>query len=193
MSQPNPLVEIRFRVPFDQIRAEHIEPAVDELIEDSCARLEAISSSEAPRTFDNTMGALDRMTERLDFAMSVVRHLEGVATTPELRAAHNAVQPKASAFYSSIPLHSGLWKAIKAYAETGEARQWTGPRRRFLDKTIESFRRHGADLDQAGKKRLEEIDVELATITTKFSENVLDSTNAFELVITPALLLTTAR
>ena len=59
-----------------------------------------------------------------------------------------------------------------------------GERRRFLRKTVESFRRHGADLDPAGKKRLEEIDVELTRVTTKFSENVLDSTNAFELVLT---------
>ncbi|MCX6636038.1 MAG: M3 family metallopeptidase, partial [Acidobacteria bacterium] len=184
MSQPNPLVEIRFRIPFDQIRAEHVEPAIDELLADAGARLEALASTGGPRTFDNTMRALDRMTDRLDFAMSVVRHLEGVTTTPELRAAYNAVQPRVSAFYSSIPLHAGLWKAIKAYGETEQARALAGPRRRFLEKTIESFRRHGADLDAAGKKRLEEIDVELATCTMKFSENVLDSTNAFELVIT---------
>ena len=61
------------------------------------------------------------MTERLDFAMSVVRHLESVATTPELRAAFNAVQPKVSAFYSSLPLNEGLWKAIQRYAATAEA------------------------------------------------------------------------
>ena len=184
MSQPNPLVEIRFRIPFDQIRAEHVEPAIDELLADAGARLEALASAGGPRTFDNTMRALDRMTERLDVAMSVVRHLEGVTTTPELRAAYNAVQPRVSAFYSSIPLHAGLWKAIKASGETEQARALAGPRRRFLEKTIESFRRHGADLDAAGKKRLEEIDVELATCTMKFSENVLDSTNAFELAIT---------
>jgi oligopeptidase A len=180
---PNPLTEINFRIPFDGIRAEHVEPAVDQLIEDARARLEAVAAAPAPRTFDNTMLVLDRLTDRLDFAMSVVRHLESVATTPELRAAYNAIQPKASAFYSSIPLHAGLWKAIKEYAETAEARALHGPRRRFLDKTIESFRRHGADLDPAGKKRLEEIDVELTNLTTRFSENVLDSTNAFELLI----------
>jgi oligopeptidase A len=179
----NPLVELQFRIPFDQIRAEHVEPAVDLLLADARGRLEALAGYGGPRTFDNTMVALDRLTDRLDFAMSVIRHLEGVATTPELRAAYNAVQPQASAFYSSIPLHAGLWKAIKSYAQTEEARALVGPRRRFLEKTIETFRRHGADLDQAGKRRLEEIDVELATITMKFSENVLDSTNAFEMAI----------
>jgi oligopeptidase A len=180
----NPLTEIRFRIPFDQIRAADVEPAIDRLIAETRGRLEEIAAGSPPRTFDNTMLALDRLTERLDFALRVVRHLEGVATTPELRAAYNAIQPKVSAFYAGIPLHAGLWNAIRSCAETAEARALSGPRRRFLEKTIESFRRHGADLDAPGKRRLEEIDVELATLTTKYSENVLDSTNAFELLIT---------
>jgi oligopeptidase A len=130
------------------------------------------------------MELLDRLTEPLDFAMAVVRHLEGVATYPELRAAFNAIQPPVIAFYSGIPLNGRLWSAIKSYAATPGAQALSGERRRYLHKTIETFRRHGADLDPAGKKRLEEIDVELTQLTTKFSENVLDSTNAFELLIT---------
>ena len=89
-----------------------------------------------------------------------------------------------SAFYTCIPLNAGLWRNIKEYAATDEARVLTGARRRFLQKTLDDFRRHGADLDPAGKARLEEIDVELTKLTTKFSENVLDSTNALELIIT---------
>jgi oligopeptidase A len=180
----NPLLEIRFEIPFDQIRAGHVEPAVHCLIEAARARMEAIAGLSGPRTWENTMAAFDGMTEPLDYALSVVRHLESVATYPELRAAYNAVQPAASAFYASIPLHAGLYAAIKAYAATEEAAGLAGVRRRFLTKTLDSFRRHGAELPPEGKKRLEEIDVELGTLTTKFSEHVLDSTNAFELLIT---------
>jgi oligopeptidase A len=174
----NPLLEIQFRVPFDQIQAQHVEPAIDELLADAQHRLEETIASERP------LHALDTMTERLDYAMNVVRHLESVATTPELRAAYNAVQPKVSALYSSIPLNEPLWKAIQRYAATEEAQQLTGTMKRFLKKTIDSFKRHGAELDPEGKKRLQEIDVALAESTTKFSENVLDSTNAYERVIT---------
>src|SRR5579872_1184901 len=99
----NPLLEIQFRVPFDKIEAAEVEPAVDELLADAAHRLGAASAS------DNLLDTIDTMTERLDYALSVVRHLETVATTPELRAAHNAVQPKTSAFYSSIPLNEHLW------------------------------------------------------------------------------------
>ncbi|HEY2012775.1 MAG TPA: M3 family metallopeptidase [Bryobacteraceae bacterium] len=183
-SEPNPLLDIQFRVPFDRIRAEHVEPAATSLLHDARVRLEAIAAQSGERTFDNTMRALDVLTEPLDYAIGVVRHLESVATYPELRAAFNAVQPAVSAFYSGIPLHAGLWKSIKAFAATNEGANLAGEHRRFLHKTVDTFRRHGADLDPAGKKRLEEIDVELTQITTKFSENVLDSTNAYELVIT---------
>src|SRR5439155_67985 len=127
---------------------------------------------------------LDHATEQLDYVMNVVRHAESVATTPEFRAAHNAVQPKASAFYSSIPLHQGLWNALKAYAASDSAKVLNATWRRYLTKTMDTFKRHGAELDATGKARLKEIDVALTELTTKFSEHVLDSTNAWELILT---------
>jgi oligopeptidase A len=174
----NPLLEINFRIPFDKIHAADIEPAIDELLIRAQTRLDETIHSQDPLT------ALDTMTENLDYAMAVVRHLESVATTPELRAAYNAVQPKVSAFYSGLVLNEALWNAVKTYAATEEARSLTGTRARYLTKTIASFKRHGADLDPAGKVRLKEIDVALAEVTTKFAENVLDATNAWELIVT---------
>ncbi|MEO7653656.1 MAG: M3 family metallopeptidase [Bryobacteraceae bacterium] len=182
-TETNPLLKIDFRIPFDRIRAEHVETATAELLEDARGKLEALAAEDTPRAFENTMLAYEAITERLDYALAVVRHLESVATYPELRAAYNAIQAPVSAFYSSIPMHAGLWKLLQRYGATKEAKNLTGTRRRFLRKTIDNFRRHGAELDPAGKERLAEIDVELATLTTKFSENVLDATNVFELVI----------
>jgi oligopeptidase A len=185
-TKDNLLLDLPFHIPFDRIRAADVEPAVAELLRDARQRIEAAAAEAQPRSFRNTMSALDECTERVDDAMAVVRHLESVATTPELRAAYNAVQPDVSAFYSGIPLHEGLWRALRAYAATEEADALQGTHKRYLTKTIDSFRRHGAELDAAGKARLKAIDTELATATTKFSENVLDATNAFELVIKDA-------
>jgi len=173
----NPLLEIQFRVPFDKIQASDVEPAIDRLLVDAQKHLEETIASDRP------LHALDTMTQNLDYAMSVVRHLEAVATTPDLRAAFNAVQPRVSAFYSSLPLNEALWKAIQRYAATPEAKALTGTMKRYLTKTVDAFKRHGAELDEKGKTRLKEIDVALAEITTKFSENVLDSTNAWELIV----------
>ena len=177
---PNPLVSIDFRIPFDRIRAEHVEPAVDELLADAQAAVDALAASDAPPTFANTLLALEKATERLEYAMTVVGHLESAATYPQLREAHNRVQPKVSAFYSGIPLHEGLWRRIRAFAATEEAAALAPVRARFLKQTLNEFRRAGADLDEAGKKRLTEINVALARRTTSFAENVLDATNAFE-------------
>ncbi|MSV35512.1 MAG: M3 family peptidase [Bryobacterales bacterium] len=173
----NPLLEIQFRVPFHRIEAAHVEPAIDGLLADAAKRLDQTTASEQP------LHALDTMTERLEYAMNLVRHLESVATTPELRAAFNAVQPKVSAFYSSLPLNEALWKSIQRYAATDEAKALTGAMKRYLSKTVDSFKRHGAELPPEGKARLQQIDVALTETTTKFSENVLDSTNAFELIL----------
>lgn len=179
----NPLLDIEFTIPFDRIRAAHVEPAVRHLLAAARARIDALPAHTGPATYSNTMQVLDRATEELEYAMQLARHLESVATTPELRAAVNAVQPEVSAFYSSIPLNAGLYRVLREYAAGDDARHLDATRRRFLDKTLEDFRRHGAELDDAGKKRLGEIDVELSRVTTKFAENVLDSTNRYELLI----------
>ena len=179
----NPLLSAALPLPFDRIRAEHVLPATDALLDDARARMRAIVEQAGPRTWDNTCGAFDAMTERLDDALGLAGHLESVATEPALREAYNAAQPKVSAFYSSIPLDAGLYRAIKDYAGTAEAKALEGTRKRYLEKTLADFRRHGAELDPAGKKRLSEIDVELTELTLKFSQNTLDSTNAFELLV----------
>jgi len=179
----NPLLNLEFQIPFDQIRAEHVEPAVNALLDDTRRELDRLTSERAARTFENTMERLDSLTERLDYAVGIVRHLEAVATTPELRAAYNAVQPVVSEFHSSLPLNEALWRAVQAYANTEDARELNGTRRRFLEKTIDNFRRHGALLNAADKARIAEIDVELSKLTMRFAENVLDSTNEFDLVL----------
>ena len=179
----NPLVDIQFDVPFETIRAEHVEPAIDQLLAEAETALTALVEDSGPATYDSTLGTLESLGEKLGYAMGVVGHLESVATYPELRSAFNSVQPKVSAFFSGIPLNEGVWKRLKAFAASPEAQSVSPTKKRFLDKTMDDFRRSGADLDTQGKARLLEINVELTKVTTKFSENVLDSTNAFELVI----------
>lgn len=179
VASENPLLALSLPLPFDAVRPEHVRPALEELIARCRARLDEIAAAPV-RSWRDTMAALDTATDPLDVASSVVRHLEGVVSTPELREAWNAVQPAVSAFYSSLPLHEGLWRAINGFAATEEARALQGVRARFLSRTLDNFRRHGAALPPEGKKKLEELDVELAMATTKFAQNVLDATAAFE-------------
>lgn len=181
---PNPLLTERFPIPFDAIEASHVEPAVDELLTDAQARMRALEAYEGPLTFDSVLLAMESISERLEWAMRIVGHLEGVATSDELREAYNAAQPKVSAFENQIPLSAPLWSLLRRYAETNEAKGLEGPRKRFLDKTLSYFRRHGAELGDADKERLAAIGVELTKLTLRYSQNTLDATNAFELIVT---------
>lgn len=177
----NPLLEVALPVPFDTVRAEHIKPAVEKLLTAAQARLDAIAT--APRTYDGVLGALDHATTELDWAMNVAGHLESVLGTPDLRDAYNAVLPSVSAFYSGILLSAPLYRALREFAQTDEAKALDPAKKRFLDKTLADFRRNGAELDDAGKKRLAEIDVALSELTLKFAQNVVDATASFELVV----------
>ena len=179
----NPLTEIQFDIPFDKIRAEHVRPAIDRLLAEARASLDALATSEGPPTYGNTLAALEDLGEKLGYAMGVIGHLESVATYPELRAAYNDVQPDVSAFFSGIPLNAAVWNRLRAVSATPEAGNLSPTKKRFLEKTLDDFRRSGADLEPAEKSRLLEINVELSKVTTKYAENVLDATNAFDLVI----------
>lgn len=178
----NPLIDLGLEVPFDRIEAAHVQPAIGTLLARARAAIDAIVAG-GPRTYDGTLRALDDATEPLQRAMGVVGHLESVATSDALREAYNAVLPEVSAFYSSIPLHAGLYAALRE-AAAAEGPSLSPTRRRHLDKTLDEFRRHGAELPPEGKARLSEIDVELSSVTTRYAQNVLDGTNAFELLIT---------
>jgi oligopeptidase A len=180
----NPLLSSAFPIQFGEVKADLVEPTITGLLEEMRGRITNIGATPEPRTYESVLTVLDHATEPLDFAMSVVRHLESVATTPELRDAFNKVQGPVSQFYTSIALNAELWAAIKQVEQSGEAAALTPVEQRNLRKTVTGFRRAGADLDAAGKARLEELDVELTKVTTKFSQNVLDATNAYELILT---------
>jgi oligopeptidase A len=180
MNNGNPLTLRSSSIPFQSFDAGHILPAIDQLLASATAQLEAIKAVPSPRNFENTLLALDNLGVDLDFTMGLVAHLESVATTPSWREAYNAALPKVTEFRSKIILDEGIWNALISFQATPEAAALSGHRRRFLEKTIDSFRRSGAELNKADKERLAQINTELASITTTFSQHTLDATNSFE-------------
>jgi oligopeptidase A len=179
----NPLLDPPTRIPFDRIEAAHVEPAIDTLLARARAAVRSIADAPGARTYAATLGALDDATERLEVAMGIVDHLESLSGDPALRAAYNAAQPKVSAFYAELPLDEGLWRAVQAFAATAEAAALDPTRARFLQKTVDDFRRHGADLPAAQKARVKAIDVELSEVTTRFAQNVVDEIDNWQLII----------
>ena len=180
----NPLLEGEFRIPFDRIREEHIEPGIRTALDEAQAEVDALAADDAAPTWENTVERLNVIGDRLSERITPASHLVSVAETPELREAYNAVLPEMSAFWSRLPLNEGLWGRIKAYVETEAAEALSGIRKRHLDKTVQEFRRAGADLGSDAKDELQGLRVELTQLQQRFSENVLDATAEYELTIT---------
>jgi oligopeptidase A len=180
----NPLLSYDGLIPFHRIAAEHVVPAVREALARAERELEALASAGGEPHYESTLGRLEELDEHLDRAVVPVVHLLGVMNTPELREAYEAVLPEISAFHARLPLHEGLWRTLRAYAETPEAASLTGARKRHLEKTLREFVRAGADLPPERKARVEAVRVELSQLNTRFANHALDATNAFELLIT---------
>jgi oligopeptidase A len=182
----HPLATPQLRIPFAQIEPASLEAFIDAELAAAQSRIDDIASQEAPPTLANTLLALDEATEVLEYAMGIIGHLESVRTGDEIRAAYDAIQPKVSAFYAGIPLNAALYDRLRSFAESAEgsaSRNDAPTKARWLAKTLDSFKRHGAELDQAGKERLAALEVELAQVTTRFSQSVVDVTAAYELYI----------
>lgn len=187
MSQPShPFLAPDFQIRWSSLVPEAIEADIREAMRCGQEAIDALCADADPSTltFENTLLRLESATEDLFLGWGRVNHLSSVRDSEALRAAHNKMLPEVTQFFTRIPLNAALWKRIRTYAESEEAKTLTGVRKRFLDETVKEFLRSGADLPEAEKARLEEVQSELAKITQKYSENVLDSTNAWELVLT---------
>jgi oligopeptidase A len=180
----NPLLRREDPIPFDRITADHVVPAVRAALADAERELAELVALDGPRTYANTIAALDALGERVSEVVRPVSHLTSVMSTPALRAAYEAVLPEVSGFFARLPLDAGLWAAVRACAASPEAGRLDPVRRRHLDKVVRSFERAGADLPEEAKRRVEALRVELSRTATEFANHLLDATDAWELVVT---------
>ncbi len=177
----NPILKRDFYIPFSQIKAQHIELGIREALSIANNELADLIKNQT-LNFESTLQALDTLIEKLNHPIRLATHLMSVKDSPELRQGFEAVQPEFSAFFARLPLNEQLWQLIKSYNATEEAKNLTAIRKRHLDKTMREFIHAGADLPNDKKKEAEEIKVELSQLQTKFANNVLDATNAFEFI-----------
>ena len=180
----HPFLDAAFLPAWSTLQAEHIVPDITLAVSRAEAAIAVIAGSELTQlTYASTFLALERATEELNVAWAKVGHLQAVSDAAPLREAYNVVLPKVSAFYAGIPLNPALWQRLRTFGETPEARALTGVHRRLVDETLADFRQAGADLPAEPRARLEAIQAELAQLTQRYAENVLDATNAWQLVV----------
>ena len=175
----NPLLEPVGLPRFDAIRPEHIAPALDALLADANAALARATSDAVPAEYEALSAVLDVATEQLSRAWGAVGHLNGVADSPELRAAYNENMPRVVDFYTRVGADERLFAKYKAVlADPGSARL-SVPRQRALNNAIRDFRLSGAELEGAAKTRYAELQDLQADLGQKFSEHVLDATDGY--------------
>ncbi|MDR1595964.1 MAG: M3 family metallopeptidase [Puniceicoccales bacterium] len=159
----------------------YIESDVKLAIEMSQRNIDTIASLPLDElTFQNTILALEKVSDPLDTAWSYVGHLDATCNSDELRAEHNKMLPLVAEFSANILLNDDLWLRIRTFAETDEAKNLFGIDKKLLNDVIDSFRDSGADLPREKRNRLKEIRIEVSQKSQKFAENVLDSRNDWE-------------
>ncbi|MDT8436761.1 MAG: M3 family metallopeptidase [Gemmatimonadota bacterium] len=170
--------------PFDRIEDGHYLPAFREAMRRHRAEIDAIVADTADPTFANTIEAMERAGQDLARVSRVFYAVEGAHTNDALKEVARTVAPELAAHRDAIRLDPGLWLRVKAVWEGREQADFVPEQQKLLEESHKSFVRGGADLEEADKARLKEINAELASLSQTFSENLLAETNAFELHVT---------
>lgn len=171
----NPLLDFQDLPLFDRIRPEHVAPAVDTLLAESEAALEAVVDPAFPASWEALARTLDCTTEKLSRAWGAVSHLNSVADTPELRAAYNEALPRVTEFWTRLGADERLYARYKAIAPAS-----LNPEQRQAQRNaVRNFVLGGAELTGAAKERFAAIQERQAELSQKFSENALDATDAW--------------
>jgi oligopeptidase A len=171
----NPLLDFDDLPRFDQIRPEHVAPALDTLLAESEQALQAVVAPDFPADWNRLSRTLDCATERLGRAWGAVSHLNGVADTPELRAAYNEGLPRVTDFWTRLGSDERLYAKYKAI----DSATLTPEQRQAHKNAIRNFVLGGAELTGAAKERFAAIQERQAELSQKFSEHALDATDAF--------------
>jgi oligopeptidase A len=180
----NPLLApVSELVDYAAVKPAHIVPAVEELLGVARKAVDQAADPALAPTWEAVVEPLDTASERLWRAWSVAGHLNAVVNTPELREAYNAALPLVTEFSTWVGLHEGLYKQYQRLAAAPDFASWTPVRRRIVEMALRDFRLSGVELQGADRERYAQISDREAQASQKFSENVLDSIDAWSLIV----------
>jgi oligopeptidase A len=181
MNHPNPLLDLAGLVAFDRIRPEHVTPAIEQLLTHAKATVAELESNPQVASWEGFVEPLESATERLSRCWKTVEHLNAVADSPELRAAYHENLGRVTAFWTQLSQSPALFAKFDGIHSAANFSRLTSARQRVIENALRDFRLGGAELDAKGKARFAEIQQEMAQLGQKYSENLLDETNAFGL------------
>ena len=179
----NPLIDQGSLLNWPAIKTEHITPALDELLAKANEAVAKVTAPETPATWSDVVDPLEQALEKLSRAWSAVGHLSGVMDSEALREAYNANLPRMTQFYIELSQNEALFAKYKAIDSSEGFAALSEGCQRIIKREIRDFRLSGAELAPEPKARLKALGQQDAADSQKFSENLLDATNAFALDI----------
>ncbi|MDO9365050.1 MAG: M3 family metallopeptidase [Methylotenera sp.] len=181
--QNNPLLHFSGLPKFNEVSAEHVSPAIDYLLNEARATITALATSETTVTWGSFAEKLEDMEEKLSRAWSQVGHMNAVVNSPELREAYNDNLSKLTDFYADLGQDERLYAKFRALRASHEFDALTPAQKKIIENELRDFRLGGAELPEAQKVRFKVIQEELSKLSSKFEENVLDTTNEYALYV----------
>ena len=174
----NPLLDYSGLPRFDAVAPEHVAPAIRQLLDENRALIDGLIAPATAATWDSFVQPMLDAGERLSRAWGIVSHLHSVNDVPPWREAYNAMLPEVSSFYADLGQNLALFAKFRSLAAGDEFPTLSAARRRVIENELRDFRLSGAELPEERKPRFKEIQEELSALGAKFSENLLDATNA---------------
>jgi oligopeptidase A len=179
MTESNPLLETEGLPRFSAIEPAHVEPAVDAVLAEYTARVDALLASTEPRDFASVVLAGEDMEDRLNRVWAPVSHLHGVKDSEALRDAYAAAQEKIVEHASELGQNRELYAAFRAVADAGDFASLPRAARTLVEHELRDFRLSGVALEEPARSRFRKIENELAKLSTDFENAVLDATDAW--------------
>jgi oligopeptidase A len=182
----NPLLDLSGLPRFAEIAPRHVGPAVDALIADARATIDRVATLPDDPSFDKLVMPLADAMDRVDRAWGQVAHLNAVVNTPALREAYNANLPKVTAFHTEFGQDTRLFVRYRALGAASASARLDPAQHRVIDNALRDFRLSGAELPDDKKARFKAVEEELASLTSRYEDNLLDVTNAWALYVDDA-------
>ena len=179
----NPLLDFSGLPRFADFKLEQVTPALDHLLNENRELIARQEADERPPSWDNFVAPLDDANERLRRAWGQVAHLNAVDNSPALREAYNANLGRISQYFTELSQSEALFRKYKALRASADFSAFKQAQKKVIDNALRDFRLGGVELSAERKTRFKQLSERLAQLSSKFNDNLLDATNAFELII----------
>jgi oligopeptidase A len=180
----NPLLDFSGLPRFAEFKPELVGPAISQLLSEVRAISEKVTAEQGEPTWDTLVAPLDDAIERLRRAWGQVAHLNAVMNSPQLREVYNGNLPNVTQLFTELAQNELLYQRYKTLQGSTHFSELSEAQRKFIENELRDFRLGGADLPSESKAEFKENAQQLARLSSRFNDNVLDETNAFELIVT---------